>query len=131
MAIILQKPAQEETVDLVIFDDKHAAAGEGLERTVLSLATGAGVSELQSELEARVVAALGGGEAPLATRIRHGESLREAHDRLSRSLEELEPAVELAAEDVRLAARALARVTGRIGAEDILDVVFSSFCIGK
>ena len=40
-------------------------------------------------------------------------------------------AVELAAEDVRLAARALARVTGRIGAEDILDVVFSSFCIGK
>jgi len=77
------------------------------------------------------VAALGGGEAPLATRIRHGESLREAHARLLRALEELEPAVELAAEDVRLAARALARVTGRIGAEDILDVVFSSFCIGK
>lgn len=108
-----------------------AAAGEGLARIVLSLATGQGVAELQRELEARVVAALGGGEAPLATRIRHGESLREAHDRLSRALEELEPAVELAAEDVRLAARALARVTGRIGAEDILDVVFSSFCIGK
>jgi tRNA modification GTPase len=39
--------------------------------------------------------------------------------------------VELAAEDVRLAARALAKITGRIDAEDVLDRVFSSFCIGK
>jgi tRNA modification GTPase len=38
---------------------------------------------------------------------------------------------ELAAEDLRLAARALERITGRIGAEDVLDVIFSSFCIGK
>jgi len=38
---------------------------------------------------------------------------------------------ELAAEDVRLAARALGRVTGRIDAEDILDQVFAKFCIGK
>jgi tRNA modification GTPase len=108
-----------------------AAVGDGLERLSVSLKTGEGVAALKAGLEQRVVAALGGGETPLATRIRHGESLREAHARLSRALEELEPAVELAAEDVRLAARALARVTGRIGAEDILDVVFSSFCIGK
>jgi tRNA modification GTPase len=108
-----------------------AAAGEGLERMAVSLKTGEGVAGLKARLEQRVVAALGGGETPLATRIRHGESLREAQARLARALEELEPAVELAAEDVRLAARALARVTGRIGAEDILDVVFSSFCIGK
>ena len=108
-----------------------AAVGGGLERIAVSLETGQGVPTLKAALEGRVVEALGGGETPLATRIRHGESLREAHARLSRALEELEPAVELAAEDVRLAARALARVTGRIGAEDILDVVFSSFCIGK
>jgi len=38
---------------------------------------------------------------------------------------------ELAAEDFRLAARALGRVSGRIDAEDVLDVVFASFCIGK
>lgn len=108
-----------------------AAAGDGLERLSVSLKTGEGMAALRATLEQRVVAALGGGETPLATRIRHGESLREAQARLGRALEELEPAVELAAEDVRLAARALARVTGRIGAEDILDVVFSSFCIGK
>ena len=40
-------------------------------------------------------------------------------------------APELAAEDVRLAARALGRVTGRIDPEDVLDQVFSKFCIGK
>ena len=38
---------------------------------------------------------------------------------------------ELAAEDLRLAARALERITGRIGADDILGVIFASFCIGK
>ncbi len=38
---------------------------------------------------------------------------------------------ELAAEDVRLAARALDRITGRIGPEDVLDRIFATFCIGK
>ena len=40
-------------------------------------------------------------------------------------------AVELLAEDLRLAARALGRITGRVDVEDILDAVFASFCIGK
>jgi tRNA modification GTPase len=39
--------------------------------------------------------------------------------------------VELLAEDLRSAARALGRITGRVDVEDILDVVFASFCIGK
>ena len=38
---------------------------------------------------------------------------------------------ELVAEDLRLAARALGRITGRVGVEDVLDVVFREFCIGK
>ena len=41
------------------------------------------------------------------------------------------PDVELAAEDLRLAARALGRITGRIDVEELLDVVFRDFCIGK
>jgi tRNA modification GTPase len=40
-------------------------------------------------------------------------------------------APELAAEDARLASRALAQITGRVNAEDILGRVFSTFCIGK
>ena len=37
----------------------------------------------------------------------------------------------LAAEDLRLAATALGRLTGRVDVEDLLDVIFSEFCIGK
>ncbi len=111
--------------------DRSDVLAVGLESLVISTLAPRDIQKVREALEQRVVAALGSGDAPLATRIRHGESLREAQLRLSRALDALEPAVELAAEDVRLAARALARVTGRIGAEDILDVVFSSFCIGK
>ena len=64
------------------------------------------------------------------TRERHQRLLSAALAHLKRSRETLE-APELAAEDLRLAARALERITGRIGAEDVLDVIFSSFCIGK
>ena len=38
---------------------------------------------------------------------------------------------ELAAEDIRLAVRALGRITGRVDVEDVLDVIFGDFCIGK
>ena len=38
---------------------------------------------------------------------------------------------ELAAEDVRLAMRALGRITGRVDVEDVLDIIFRDFCIGK
>jgi tRNA modification GTPase len=125
--------------DLLILNKSDRPAGPdadevlevGLETRRLSLTSQEGLAELRVRLEDRIVADLAGSEVPLATRLRHAESLREAHDRLEQALIDLEPAVELSAENVRLAARALARVTGRIGAEDILDVVFSSFCIGK
>ena len=123
--ILLNKADQPEG------SDAGAVRALGRECLSLSLKSGMGLEGLEQALATRVVAALGGSETPLATRLRHGESLREARARLVAALDELEPAVELAAENVRLAARALARVTGRIGAEDILDVVFSSFCIGK
>ncbi|MDD3838440.1 MAG: tRNA uridine-5-carboxymethylaminomethyl(34) synthesis GTPase MnmE, partial [Phenylobacterium sp.] len=67
---------------------------------------------------------------PAATRQRHRELLGEALERLDSALAHGE-APELAAEDVRLAARALDRITGRIHPEDVLDRVFASFCIGK
>ena len=85
---------------------------------------------LEQTLGERVVEALGGAEPPAATRLRHQALLLEAADRLRRAAGP-EPEPELAAEDVRLAARALDRITGRIHPEDVLDRVFSSFCIGK
>ena len=67
--------------------------------------------------------------APSLTRLRHRQALEECLSSLDRFDQAPDP--ELAAEDVRLAARALGRITGRVDVEDILDVVFGDFCIGK
>ena len=63
------------------------------------------------------------------TRARHRHALAEAVSALRRALEATES--ELFAEDLRLAVRAIGRVTGRVDVEDLLDVVFRDFCIGK
>lgn len=89
-----------------------------------------GADPIRAVLTDHVVQALSGAEFPAATRIRHAERLGEARAYLERALAEVDD-VELAAEDVRLASRALSRITGRIDPEDVLDRVFSSFCIGK
>jgi tRNA modification GTPase len=106
------------------------AAAEGLGLEILNVSMKAdGAGAVATALEARVVAALAASEFPAATRLRHAESLAEASTRVDRALSQTEP--ELAAEDVRLAARALERVSGRVDPEAVLDRVFSSFCIGK
>ncbi len=112
-------------------DGEAAAQLDGLEVLRLSATTGAGLDVLERRLGERVAAALSGSEFPAATRARHAEQLRAARGQLVRALEGLDGPAELAAEDLRLAARALERITGRIGAEDVLDLVFASFCIGK
>lgn len=113
-----------------------AVASAALVERGLTVRTGAARIEgaadrLRADLTVHVTAALSGAEFPAATRLRHAERLREARAYLGRALSETGLEVELAAEDVRLAARALAKITGRIDAEDVLDRVFSSFCIGK
>lgn len=85
---------------------------------------------LKTLLSERVVEALAGAEPPAATRLRHQELLGEAAQRLRQALAE-EGRLELAAEDVRLAARALDRITGRIDPEAVLGRIFATFCIGK
>lgn len=89
------------------------------------------MDRLRDRLQARVVEALSGVDFPAATRLRHMESLKEARGCLSRALSTNPELIEVMAEEVRLAARALARITGRIDPEQVLGKVFSSFCIGK
>jgi tRNA modification GTPase len=70
-----------------------------------------------------------GGAAPIVTRERHREALTACAEALDRAAEVREPA--LIAEDLRLAMRSLGRITGRVDVEDLLDVIFRDFCIGK
>ncbi len=60
---------------------------------------------------------------------KHDFALEDCTSALARFLGAQIP--ELAAEDLRLAARALGRITGRVDVEDLLDVIFAEFCIGK
>ncbi|HEX3701142.1 MAG TPA: tRNA uridine-5-carboxymethylaminomethyl(34) synthesis GTPase MnmE [Phenylobacterium sp.] len=88
------------------------------------------VAWLKELLAERLVEALAGAEPPAATRLRHRELLEAAALRLRQALAEADR-LELAAEDVRLAARALDRITGRIDPEAVLGRIFATFCIGK
>jgi len=118
-------------VDLPQGDDGRATteAWPGVIR--LSLTTGEGLDALKAELAARVTSDLSGADFPAVTRERHRLHLEEAIVHLQRSQASLLSGSELAAEDLRLAARALERITGRIDPEAVLDKVFGQFCIGK
>jgi tRNA modification GTPase len=95
----------------------------------LSLASGEGFAALVSRLTALVGERYAPGEAPFLTRTRHRTALEECQAALRRALEA--PLPELVAEDLRLAVRALGRITGAVDLEDILDRIFAEFCIGK
>lgn len=69
------------------------------------------------------------GAACLMTRHRYKESLVECLENLKRF--NLNKDIELAAEDIRLACRAIGKITGQVEVDEILDKIFSSFCIGK
>ena len=108
-----------------------ALVAESLGLTSLSgSATVGGSNRLRDWLTERVRRDLSGGDFPATTRARHLTQLETARRHLQGALGTL-ARPELAAEDVRLCARALGRVTGVIGVEDVLDAVFSRFCIGK
>ena len=96
-----------------------------------SAKTGLGIPELTALLADRVADALGREEAPALTRARHRRLVEEARAALLRAIPALDQGAELAAEDVRAATAAIGRLTGRIDVEDLLDEIFSSFCIGK
>jgi len=97
----------------------------------LSLATGAGFEAVMAALTLRVrdLTEAGAEASVPLTRARHRHALAETHAALTRALDA--PLPELVAEDLRLAARALGRLTGRVDVEDLLDVIFRDFCIGK
>jgi tRNA modification GTPase len=94
-----------------------------------STRTGEGLAALKAALAAAAERRAGLADAPVLTRARHRAALTEAAARLEEAAEA--PLPELAAEAYRGAVLALGRLTGRVGVEDVLDVVFGDFCIGK
>jgi tRNA modification GTPase len=95
----------------------------------ISVKTGFGMQSLLAKLEVMIKQRFDGTGSVAITRARHRAALENCLDALRRARSAALP--ELAAEDLRLAARSLGRITGRVDVEEILDVVFREFCIGK
>ena len=99
--------------------------------SLVSAKTDSGVDQLLNVLTDKALS-LGGGEPALVTHARQRHALKESVARLEAATAVAAPGQEeLVAEELRLAARALGRVTGRVDVEDVLDQVFRNFCIGK
>ena len=115
--------------DIIVWN--KADLGFQREGLCISIKTGEGLAMLQAMLQQKVQQRLDGGGAPLLTRPRHRQALSEALAALRHGLEAPADRAELLAEDLRLAMRAVGRITGRVDVEELLDFVFRDFCIGK
>lgn len=117
------------TVSVLNKCDKGVRCPHGADAVKISVATGQGVEQLLAVLEGKIQDLIGVREAPALTQARHRAALDDCRAALERSMHAALP--ELAAEDLRLAIRDLGRIVGRVDVEDLLDVVFRDFCIGK
>jgi tRNA modification GTPase len=116
-------------VDLVAEEPGETQVGD-MKAVRLSALTGQGIESLIAHLKA----AAGWSDATdgaFTARRRHLEALTTAEAHLREGLAHVDSALELAAEELRSSQRALSELTGELTSEDLLDRIFSSFCIGK
>lgn len=95
----------------------------------ISCVTDEGIDALVRAVTDRLRSQAWQGGGPVLTRARHRAELEATLAALDRAASGTAP--ELVAEDLRLAARCLGRITGRVDVEDVLDRLFAEFCIGK
>jgi len=118
-----------------VLGDQVPDSLEGYPVLSLSVKSGAGLEALLDQLAVRVKEQCQSqSEGPAPTRARHREALQRCDQALERFLsrdQAIHMGSEFEAEDLRLAARELGRITGRVDVEDLLDVIFRDFCIGK
>ena len=97
----------------------------------VSVVTGEGLAGLVTALGEAAAASCGRGSEVVASRARHRGHVTAASSSLEQAIMERSKPVELRAEDLRRAADEIGRITGSIGVEDLLDVIFKEFCVGK
>ncbi len=109
-------------------EDKVVVVG-GQTAFPVSAKTGAGMDRLVAAVETAVSERCAGAGTLSLTRVRHRRGLEVCAEALRVFAGVAE--IELAAEHLRIGGRALGAITGAVGVEDLLDVIFQDFCIGK
>jgi tRNA modification GTPase len=109
---------------------EHAPAGTDAD-VAISAMTGAGLDRLGSLIADQARKRLDQGDDLVPISARQSYHLRKAAEGLARYLDNPSIDIELRAEELRIAAESLGRLTGAIDPEDVLDQIFSRFCIGK
>ncbi|TNB49829.1 tRNA uridine-5-carboxymethylaminomethyl(34) synthesis GTPase MnmE [Martelella lutilitoris] len=107
-----------------------SSGGDGFD-LVLSSESGEGIDRLIAAISDRLSARVAGSSLSLPVRARQADYLRQALAALDEAMAARALSPELPSESLRRAAVALGRITGRVDVEDLLDVIFSSFCVGK
>src|SRR5215813_8333957 len=107
------------------------AKGRPMAEFRISARSGVGLPELIEALVGFAQNYFGGSEGGLIARERQRMLVKDTADSLRRAIEVVGEGEELAAEELRAAAHSLGRLLGRVDVEDILDVIFREFCVGK
>ncbi len=111
--------------------NKVDLGGESVDGFAISAERGDGLPDLTAAISSFAANYFGGHDDALIGRARQREVLTEASTALGRALATAGAGDELVAEELRVAGHALGRLLGRVDVEDILDVIFRQFCIGK
>ncbi|NBV06508.1 MAG: tRNA uridine-5-carboxymethylaminomethyl(34) synthesis GTPase MnmE [Proteobacteria bacterium] len=117
-------------IDLVESVNTNVAKKESSKEFLqISLTNNIKTRELIKKLEEKILSMIPNQTSPLITQERYRVALKNAAENLENF--NLAKNIELAAEDLRIAAREIGKITGKVDVENILDVIFSRFCIGK
>ena len=120
-----------EASKIVAINDSNQAADA--EPLILSAKTGDGLDALRKQL-LTMAGWQSAAEGTYIARARHVQALQQVQEHLDNADEQLHvdsPALDLLAEELRLAQQSLNAITGEFTSDDLLGVIFSSFCIGK
>ncbi len=109
--------------------EHETPVSRNLDEVAISTISGQGIDKLLERIAKLIKNKIGQSDTPSLTRQRHRTALEKTKLALERSMEA--PLPELAAEDIRLAVRYLGSITGKVDVEDLLDMIFRDFCIGK
>ncbi|WP_077968710.1 tRNA uridine-5-carboxymethylaminomethyl(34) synthesis GTPase MnmE [Ensifer adhaerens] len=104
---------------------------KGSADVLVSTKTGEGMERLLDAIAAHLPDLSGRTSLSLPSRRRHVDSLRQAQRAIADSMARQDLGLDIRAELLRLAGDAIGRITGRVDVENLLDVIFSEFCIGK